>query len=116
MHIKGIIFNIIYHVISVKHISVVFLIIGELVHIFIVYYCELRMLLASDVKEEAEGVLTLVSTQITFERSGSVVAHVYGVHCGAFERNPAKFTSVQLGYLVHSVERDQTRHIRGLLL
>ena len=74
------------------------------------------MLLASDVKEEAEGVLTLVSTQITFERSGSVVAHMYGVHGGVFERNPAKFTSVQLGDLLRPVKRDQSRHICCLLL
>ena len=49
------------------------------------------MLLASDVKEEAEGVLTLVPAEVTFERLWQpMVAHVDGVHGAVHERNPAK--------------------------
>ena len=75
------------------------------------------MLLASDVKEEAESVLALVSAQITFERLWQpMVAHVDGVHGAVFERNPTKFTSRQIGDLLRSVQRDKAWHIRGLLL
>ena len=74
------------------------------------------MLLASNVKEEAESILTLVPAQITFERLSSVVAHVYGVHGAALERNSTKFTSRQLGHFVRSVQWDQAGYICRLLL
>ena len=75
------------------------------------------MLLASNVKEEAEGVLTLVPAEVTFERLWQpMVAHVDGVHSAVLERNPAKFTSIQLGHLLCPVERDQAGQVRRLLL
>ena len=54
------------------------------------------MLLASDVKEEAESVLTLVSAKIAFDWVGAVIAHVDGVHGAVLERYSAIFAGGQL--------------------
>ena len=74
------------------------------------------MFLPRDMKEEAEGVLCLLPTQVALERLAAVVSHVYGVHGAVLERNPTKFTSRQLGDFLRSVQRCETRHISRLLL
>ena len=74
------------------------------------------MLLPRDMKEEAEGVLGLLPTQVALERLAAVVSHVYGVHGAVLERNPTKFTRVLLAQLLRPVEGEQTRHVGDLLL
>ena len=74
------------------------------------------MLLASNVKEEAESVLCLLSAEVTLEGLTAVVAHVDGVHTAVLEEDTTIFTGVLLAHLLSPVEGQQARHVGDLLL